>query len=61
VCDAIGLDTGNYSFPYVARWAGGSEDLIKDTAGRVVRCAKEILEGLEQPDVALATTSGSAS
>lgn len=43
VCDAIGLDTGNYSFPYVARWAGGSEDLIKATAGRVIECAKSIL------------------
>ena len=43
VCDAIGLDTGDYSFPYVARWAGGSEDLIRDTAGRVIECAKSIL------------------
>ena len=43
VCDAIGLDTGDYSFLYVARWAGGSEDLIKDTAGRVVECAESIL------------------
>jgi len=47
VCDAIGLDTGNYSFPYVARWAGGSEDLIRDTAGRVIGCARQILGSLE--------------
>ena len=32
VCDAIGLDTGDYSFPYVARWAG-----------RVIECAKSLL------------------
>lgn len=46
VCDAIGLGTGNYSFPYVARWAGGSEDVIRDTAGRVIDCAKSILGSL---------------
>lgn len=48
VCDAIGLDTGDYSFPYIARWAGGSEDLIKGTAERVMRCAKHILTSLEK-------------
>ena len=48
VCDALGLDSGDYSFAYVARWSDGSSDLVKDTAERVVRCAKEILEGLEQ-------------
>jgi antirestriction protein ArdC len=47
VCDAIGLDTGTYSFPYVARWANGSEDLIKETASRVIQCAKSILRCLE--------------
>jgi hypothetical protein len=46
VCDAIGLATGSYSFPYVARWAGGSDDLIKETAGRVIECAKSILGSL---------------
>ncbi len=39
----VGLDAGDYSFAYAARWAGGSEDLIKDTAGRVIDCAKPIL------------------
>jgi hypothetical protein len=24
VCDALGLDSGEYSFPYVTRWAEGS-------------------------------------
>jgi hypothetical protein len=48
VCDALGLDTGDYSFAYVARWSDGSTELVKDTAERVVRCAKEILEGLGQ-------------
>ena len=35
VCDAIGLDSGDYSFAYVARWAEGSTDLLKETGGRV--------------------------
>lgn len=32
---------------YVARWSDGATELIKDTAERVIRCAKQILEGLE--------------
>ena len=46
VCDAIGLDSGDYSFAYVARWSDGATELIKETAERVVRCAKHILDGL---------------
>jgi hypothetical protein len=45
----MGFDSGDYSFPYVARWAGGSEDLIKDTASRVIACAKSILGCLVVP------------
>jgi antirestriction protein ArdC len=47
VCDAIGLDSGDYSFAYVARWSDGFAELVKDTAERVIGCAKQILEGLE--------------
>ena len=47
VCDAIGLDTSDYSFAYVARWSDGFAELVKDTAERVIGCAKQILEGLE--------------
>lgn len=47
VCSAIGLDTGGYSFPYVTRWAGGSTDLLKESADRVISCAKQILGRLE--------------
>ena len=49
VCDAIGLHTGNYSFPYVARWADGSTDLLKETGERAIACAKQILVNLECP------------
>ena len=47
VCDALGLDSGDYSFPYITRWAEGSEELVKETAERVIGCAKEILASLE--------------
>ena len=47
VLSALGLDSGSYSFPYVARWAGGSADLVKETAERAVECAKKILTALE--------------
>ena len=44
VCDAIGLDAGDYSFTYVARWSDGDLELLKTTAGKVSSCAKRILE-----------------
>ena len=47
VCGAIGLDTGDYSFPYVARWSSGETELLKATAERVLRCAGSLLEKLE--------------
>ena len=47
VCDAIGLDSGDYSFAYVARWAEGSTELLKETGERVIACARGILSRLE--------------
>ncbi|MPZ70438.1 MAG: hypothetical protein GEU71_13055 [Actinobacteria bacterium] len=43
VCDALGLNTSDYSFAYVARWSSGAAELVKDTAERVIGCAKQIL------------------
>lgn len=47
VCDAIGVDSGDYSFAYVARWAEGSTELLKETGERVIACARGILSRLE--------------
>jgi hypothetical protein len=48
VGDARGLDSGEYSFPYVTRWAAdGSTEVVKETADRAIGCAKEILVALE--------------
>lgn len=55
VCDAIGLDSGDYSFAYVASWAEGSTDLLKETGERVMACAREILRQLEAGDRAVAS------
>jgi len=47
VCSALALDTGDYSFAYVARWSGGVAELVRDTAERVIGCAQQILNRLE--------------
>jgi hypothetical protein len=36
VCDALGLDTSDYSFAYVTQWSGGDSDLIRKTGERVI-------------------------
>jgi antirestriction protein ArdC len=54
VCDALGLDSGAYSFPYVTRWSEGDTDLLKETAQRVTECASEILSRLEGGDASAA-------
>lgn len=45
----MGLDSGDYSFTYVARWADGSTDLLKEAGEKVIACAKQILVNLECP------------
>jgi hypothetical protein len=46
VCQAVGLDSTDYSLPYVAHWSNGSPPLVRTTAERVVATAREVLEGL---------------
>ncbi|MGH2756013.1 MAG: hypothetical protein ACRDLB_16490 [Actinomycetota bacterium] len=58
VCDALGLDSGEYSFPYVTHWAEGSEEIAKQTAERAIGCAKQILAVLEQPQSHVLETIG---
>ncbi|MGH9197348.1 MAG: ArdC family protein, partial [Acidimicrobiia bacterium] len=52
VLSALDLDSGSYSFPYVARWAGGDVKVIAETGTRVVGCAKSILQHLELSELA---------
>jgi hypothetical protein len=50
VCNAIGVDTGDYSFPYVTRWADGNVELVKAAAERSIAYAKRMLEELQEED-----------
>ncbi len=43
VCSAAGLPTEEYTFPYVALWAGGDVKMVRQTSARVIGCAREIL------------------
>lgn len=43
VCQTVGLDSVEYSLPYVAAWSGGDMKLVKQTAERVIQTAGRIL------------------
>jgi antirestriction protein ArdC len=47
VCGSTGLASDDYSFGYVAAWAGGNTDAIRATAERVTACAARILDALD--------------
>jgi hypothetical protein len=50
VCQALGLDTSDYSFGYVATWAGGGEQAIagiKGSCDRIQKSASTILRAFE--------------
>jgi antirestriction protein ArdC len=47
VCQAAGLVTGGYSFAYVARWAEGDADKVRETADTVIKTARSILAALK--------------
>jgi IrrE N-terminal-like domain len=50
VCANLGLDTGGYSFGYVAVWAGGGSEAlaaIKSSGARIQRAGDVILAKLE--------------
>ncbi len=50
VCQALGIDSSDYSFGYLAGWAGGGEDAVAQitaSAERIQRCAARILEVFE--------------
>jgi antirestriction protein ArdC len=51
VCQALGLDSGDYSFGYVATWAGGGDQAIariKTSCGRIQKSAAIILRAFER-------------
>ena len=46
VCQAAGLSTDGYSFPYVARWADGDAGKVRETAEAALGTARAILADL---------------
>jgi hypothetical protein len=48
VCQVLGLETGTYSFPYVASWAGdeNAEAMVLKSGQRIVRATNLILDAL---------------
>jgi hypothetical protein len=52
ICSALGMETGDYSFGYVAGWAGGAPEAlqgIKASTGRIQRAAAAVLTTFEVP------------
>ena len=52
VMTALGFDTSDYSFGYVAVWSKGSKEAVRAVAGRVQKTAHEILDVLSKTPLA---------
>ena len=54
VCNACGLDSAQYSFAYLASWAGGEPDvvaaMVKESGNRIATAARTIIDALEKED-----------
>lgn len=46
VCASVGIDSADYSLPYVAAWSGGDLDQVAATANRVTYSAREVIDQL---------------
>ena len=56
VCTALGMDTSDYSFGYVAGWAGGGTEAlegIKASAGRIQKASTSVLKNFEVDEPAV--------
>lgn len=48
VCSRIGLDTSDYSFPYLASWSSQDIKELNEQMGMIQKTANEIIEGMEK-------------
>jgi antirestriction protein ArdC len=51
VCECLGIDSSDYSFGYVANWAGGGDEAIaaiRIVGERIQKTAGQILDGLDE-------------
>jgi hypothetical protein len=63
VCDALGIQAGDWSFGYVAVWSGGGEQAvaaIKAAGTRIQRTANRILSALDGAEEARSELVGAA-
>jgi hypothetical protein len=60
ICTALGMDTSDYSFGYVAGWAGGAPEAlqgIKASTGRIQRAATAVLKTFEVQEPVVEATN----
>ena len=60
ICTALGMDTSDYSFGYVAGWAGGAPEAvqgIKASTGRIQKAATAVLKTFEVEEPVVEATS----
>ncbi len=48
VCQAFGLDSSDYSFPYIASWANKDMDTLRASLSVIEKAAKELMGWLSQ-------------
>jgi antirestriction protein ArdC len=51
ICQAAGMASDGYTWHYIARWADGDAEVVRQTADRVVKASRAILDGLEVPEL----------
>ncbi|MFI4971083.1 MAG: pentapeptide repeat-containing protein [Hyphomicrobiales bacterium] len=60
ICAALGMDTGDYSFGYVAGWVGGAPEAlqgIKVSTGRIQKAATAVLRTFEAEESVVEATN----
>ena len=48
VCQYLGIESGDYSFGYVASWGNGDMDVLKKSLTAIQKTAHTIIEGIEK-------------
>jgi hypothetical protein len=60
ICTALGMDTSDYSFGYVAGWSGGGPEAvagIKESAGRIQKASTAVLKTFEVEEPSIETVN----
>jgi hypothetical protein len=60
ICTALGMDTSDYSFGYVAGWAGGGPEAIagvRESAGRIQKASTAVLKTFEVEEPSIETVN----